>query len=202
MTVEMDMLKIGQKHLDLQLVIKPDRNLLAMMMAQLSVESFKFTKREESANYSANRLYEVFPSHFKNLNEAAIVAKQGPKAILNRVYANRMGNGDETSGDGWKYRGRGLIQITGKNNYIKLTEIVKIDLVSAPDQLLALDTLGAISLGWILLLPRFRASAEEGNVLACTKMINGGTNGLKYRQEGFAYYFKLIEEQLNVGFFD
>lgn len=88
----------------------------AHFFGQCEVESGNFTKFEEGLNYSGDRLYEVFPSHFSGPSEAEHYA-HNPEKIANRIYANRMGNGDEASGDGWRYRGRGAIQLTGKDNY-------------------------------------------------------------------------------------
>ena len=88
----------------------------AHFFGQCSIESAGFTRFEEDLNYSAARLVEVFPSHFHDVDPNQYA--HNPEKIANRVYANRNGNGDEASGDGWKYRGRGAIQLTGKSNYI------------------------------------------------------------------------------------
>ena len=87
------------------------------LIAQLALESGEFRYVEENLNYSADRLMVVFPKYFKDKATAQRYARH-PEMIANRVYANRMGNGDEASGDGWKYRGRGYIQLTGKQNYL------------------------------------------------------------------------------------
>lgn len=91
---------------------------LAGFIAQCRVESRDFTALEENLNYrSPERLRAIFPSRVHSMADAAALVAQGPRAIANRVYADKNGNGDETSGDGWKYRGRGLIQLTGRANY-------------------------------------------------------------------------------------
>ncbi|MEY8690223.1 MAG: glycoside hydrolase family 19 protein [Leptothrix sp. (in: b-proteobacteria)] len=105
---------------------------LAMFISQLAYESDGFTKiHEENGSYSAERLVRVWPSRF-DLKAAASYANK-PEKILNKAYANRIGNGDEQSGDGWRYRGRGLISIVEKANYEDLSKKIGIDLVKNPD---------------------------------------------------------------------
>ena len=102
-------------------------NRAAGFLAQCSHESNNFRILEENLNYSADALIKVFPKYFKSLDEAKLYARN-PEKIANKVYANRMGNGDEASGDGFKYRGRGFIQLTGKNNYQMFAETLKLSL--------------------------------------------------------------------------
>jgi len=102
-------------------IVTPKR--LAAFLAQTAHESAGFTAVRENLNYSAQALMKTWPSRF-NATTAAAYARQ-PEKIANKVYANRMGNGDEASGDGWRYRGRGLIQTTGKANYTKLAQYIK-----------------------------------------------------------------------------
>lgn len=104
---------------------------LAHFLAQCALESAGFTATVENLNYSAQRLLQVFPKYFKGVDVNAYA--RNPQKIGSRVYANRMGNGDETSGDGFKYRGRGYIQLTGKNNYTSFTGFVGEDCVANPD---------------------------------------------------------------------
>src|SRR5690606_10748069 len=106
----------------------------AHLLAQLAHES-NLKPVSENLNYSAARLGEIFKKYFPTTALANAYARQ-PEKIANRVYANRMGNGDESSGDGWKYRGRGFIQLTGKSNYTALSDFTGIDYVSSPDLLL------------------------------------------------------------------
>jgi putative chitinase len=104
---------------------------LAHFLAQCALESTNFTATVENLNYRAQRLIQVFPKYFKNVDPAAYA--NNPAKIANRVYANRMGNGDEASGDGFKFRGRGYIQLTGKNNYTSFSQFVGEDCVASPD---------------------------------------------------------------------
>lgn len=117
---------------------KDDDRWLAYMLATAYHETgARMQPVEENLNYSAKRLLEVFPRRFKDAAEAARYAGK-PEEIANRVYADRLGNGDEASGDGWRYRGRGLIQITGKANYDKF------GIAKSPDD--ALQTDGALTM--------------------------------------------------------
>ncbi len=104
---------------------------LAHFLAQCALESTGFTATVENLNYRAARLMQVFPKYFRNVDPAAYA--NNPAKIANRVYADRMGNGDEASGDGFKFRGRGYIQLTGKNNYTSFSEFVGEDCVADPD---------------------------------------------------------------------
>lgn len=106
---------------------------LAMFFANLSAESGHLLHNEESFAYGADRLFKVYPAHFKTFADAVRYAKAGPVAIANHVYANRMGNGDEASGDGHKYRGRCPIMITGFNNYFKYGAKLDLPLTSKPE---------------------------------------------------------------------
>jgi putative chitinase len=104
---------------------------LAHFLAQCALESTGFTATVENLNYRAARLMQVFPKYFRGVDTAAYA--NNPAKIANRVYANRMGNGDEASGDGFKFRGRGYIQLTGKNNYTSFSTFVGEDCVANPD---------------------------------------------------------------------
>lgn len=104
---------------------------LAHFLAQCALESAGFTATVENLSYSAQRLLQVFPKYFKNVDVNAYA--RNPQKIGSRVYANRMGNGDEASGDGFRYRGRGYIQLTGKNNYQSFSNFVGEDCIANPD---------------------------------------------------------------------
>src|SRR5437016_1812234 len=104
---------------------------LAHFLAQCALESTGFTATVENLSYSAQRLLQVFPKYFRGVDPNAYA--RNPEKIGNRVYANRMGNGDEASGDGFKFRGRGYIQLTGKNNYTSFSKFVGEDCVANPD---------------------------------------------------------------------
>ncbi len=166
---------------------------ISHFLAQVNYESGYMNYIEEKFSYSAKRLLQVFPKYFKNIDEANEYAYK-PEKIANRVYANRMGNGDEQSGDGYRYRGRGLIQLTGKNNYLEFSKWYNDSkiFVDSPD---------------LLLQPQFAALSaffywdknklndyiiiETGSYNICkklTKKINGGYNGL---DERFKLYIKI-----------
>jgi putative chitinase len=159
----------------------------AMFLSQLAHESGNFRFVVENLNYSADALRRVFGKYFTTDELANQYARQ-PERIANRVYASRMGNGNEASGDGWKYRGRGLIQLTGKDNYAAFSmqadnnALVEPELVAEPE--LAVD-----SAGWFWTTNRLNQLADTGDVKAVTRRINGGFNGLADRE---AKYNKLI----------
>lgn len=140
----------------------------------------------ENLNYSAEGLSKTFKKYFPTTALANAYAKQ-PQKIANRVYANRMGNGDEASGDGWKYRGRGFIQITGKDNYSRLSNDTDIDYLSAPDKLLTeVDAL--VSALWYWSLIKANSYADKDDIITITKKINGGLNGIEDRKAKLAQY--------------
>lgn len=159
-------------------------NRRAHFWAQLAHES-NLVPRRENMNYSASRLLAVFPKYFNPITAAQYARK--PEAIANRVYANRMGNGPESSGDGWKYRGGGLIQDTGKSRYRHLSRVLKIDLLRNPD--LLLDEANAIVAAldyWKTHNLNRLADGDDGvtdkAIRAITRVINGGFNGLDDRK--------------------
>lgn len=144
-------------------------------LAQVLHESNELRAVEENLNYSATRLVQVFPKYFTKVLAQAYDHK--PERIANRVYANRMGNGAESTGDGWKYRGRGLIQLTGKANYRTYAGYCGYDVVSQPE--LIAQPLGAIrSSMWFFKTHGCNELADADNVGAVRRAINGGTNGL------------------------
>ena len=157
----------------------------AMFLAQCGVECAGYRVFEENLNYSAAALLIVFPKYFTQHN--VYQYERNKQAIANRVYENRMGNGNEKSGDGWKYRGRGLIQITGKANYIEFAKWEGLpSLVTSPDQItnnLALTVQVAI---WYW---QSRKLAQLSDIVTVTRRINGGTHGLSQRID---YYNKLM----------
>ena len=159
----------------------------AAFMAQLAYESQGFSRFIENLYYRADRLLEVFGRYFTEA-EAQAYARQ-PEKIANRVYANRLGNGDEDSGDGWRYRGRGFIQITGKDNYSEAGKSLKLDLVGKPE--LAADLkVGARIAGWYWTKYGLNSFADNRQFDTITKKINGCLDGLYERQ---AYYKKAKE---------
>lgn len=160
---------------------------VAAFIAQCAHESAQFTVLEENLNYRASSLQKVFPKYFPNAELAQQFANK-PEAIANRVYANRMGNRDSTSGDGYKYRGRGLIQLTGYNNYIKFAESMDINIEDALDYVVTFE--GAVySACWFWQTNNLNRLADSGDMIAITKRINGGVNGLEDRM---AYYKPIL----------
>lgn len=159
---------------------------LAAFIAQTAHESASFNILSENLNYSQQGLRKVFPKYFPDDKTAARYARQ-PKWIASRVYAGRMGNGSEQSQEGWKYRGRGLIQVTGKNNYRLCSQYLFNDdrLLDDPDMLLTPEFAMA-SAGWFWESNHLNEVADRGDFVRLTKLINGGTNGLAHRQELFA----------------
>jgi putative chitinase len=171
-------------------MLKYDINTLqrqAMFLAQLAHESGNFKHVSENLNYSAEALRRVFKKYFPTDDLALMYARQ-PEKIANRVYANRMGNGEESSGDGWKYRGRGLIQLTGKDNYAAFSLKANNNALLEPD-LVAQPELAAESAGWFWDANDLNKLSDTGDVRAATRRINGGFNGLADRE---AKYNKLI----------
>jgi putative chitinase len=158
---------------------------LAHFLAQCALESANFTATVENLNYSAQRLAQVFPKYFKNVDVNAYA--RNPQKIGSRVYANRMGNGNEASGDGFRYRGRGYIQLTGKNNYQSFTNHIGEDCVANPD--LVATKYPLASAGFYFNSNNIWAICDQGaNVAIVTKVtraVNGGIHGLAERQQNF-----------------
>lgn len=152
---------------------------LAHFFAQLDHES-GLKPISEKLNYSESGLLRIFAKYF-----TPVTAKQyarNPQAIANRVYANRMGNGNEASGQGFLYRGRGFVQITGKNNYMVLSEDTGIDYLNNPDWLLR-DADAIISALWFWQKNNLNRFSDKDDVRGLTRAINGGFNGLAHRAE-------------------
>lgn len=149
----------------------------AAFIGQCQHESGNFKTLQENLHYSANALMRVWPSRFPDQDTADKYA-DNPEKIANKVYAGRMGNTEE--GDGWKYHGRGLIQLTGKENYEHCGSSLGVDLVGSPDWLLD-PKYAALSAGWFFNKKGLNQLADIGDVVAITKRINGGTLGLDDR---------------------
>jgi putative chitinase len=166
---------------------------VAMFLAQTGHESGDFRTLHENLNYKAEGLVKIFHKYFPDAETAAEYA-HNPEKIANRVYSSRMGNGDEESGDGYKYRGRGLIQLTGKDNYKKCSEAVYGDdrLLENPEVLE--DKEGAIaSACWFWTSRHLNEWSDQGNIAEVTKRINGGTIGLEDRTERYETALALLE---------
>lgn len=166
---------------------------LAHFLAQVSHESGGFLKTEENLNYSEKRLLEVFPKYFNESNSIYYANK--PEKIGSRVYASRMGNRDEKSGDGYWFRGRGYLQLTGANNYVAFGKTVNENLVKFPDLVSAKYPL--TSALYFFNVNKLWSICDEGlseaTVTKLTKRINGGTIGLKHRLAEFNKFAKILK---------
>jgi putative chitinase len=167
----------------------PER--VACFLGQTMVESAGYKALIENLNYRPETLVKIWPSHFPNMDVANQYAHQ-PEKIANRAYAGRMGNGDETSGDGWNYCGRGLIQITGKANYAAFAESIDTPVDQVPEFLGTFE--GAVqSACWFWESNNLNALADRGDVLGITKKVNGGTLGLAERQQHTAQAHQILQ---------
>lgn len=151
---------------------------IAAFLSQVGVESAHLTAVVENLNYSAAGLLATFPSHFDAF-EAAQYARK-PQKIAARAYAGRMGNGDEASGDGWVYRGRGLLQITGREGYAACGKSIGLDLIEHPE-LLEQPAHAAMSAAWYFAAHGCMTFADSGDIRSVTRLINGGLNGYPQR---------------------
>jgi len=173
-----------------QIQLTGHKNRVAAFLAQVSFESDYFTSVEENLNYSALGLTKTFKKYFPTLAKATPYAKN-PAKIANKVYANRMGNGKPASGDGWTYRGRGLIQITGKDNYEKFAASLN---KSLPDTIVFMQTpQGATECsGWFWSANKLNTYVDANDFGALTKHINGGDNGSADREKQYAIALKAL----------
>lgn len=166
---------------------------LAHFLSQCGHESANFKFTVENLNYSSAALQSVFRKYFPTEALAAQYARK-PEKIGNFVYANRMGNGSPESGDGFRYRGRGYIQLTGKNNYTAFNKSVEEDVVANPD--LVATKYPLLSAAWFWSTNGLNALADKGatdeDVTAITRRVNGGTNGLADRLFKFKQYYRLL----------
>lgn len=147
-------------------------------VAQCCHESGGFARTEENLSYSAWRIASVWPKRFpRGLMDAAPYERK-PELLANFVYANRLGNGGVASGDGWRYRGRGLVQLTGRSNYAEYSKAAGFDFLTHPDRLSADYHYAADSAGWFWATHQLDALSD---VTDLTLAVNGGTNGLDDR---------------------
>jgi putative chitinase len=162
---------------------------IAAFLAQAAEESNELLTLEENLNYRAEALAQLWPSHFTAEDAQAYAHK--PEEIANRAYANRMGNGDEASGDGWLYRGRGIFQLTGNDEYAAYSDAQYGDdrVVSNPELLKSAED-ACHSAGWFWSTNGLSALAARGQFELITKKINGGLNGLAQRK---AYWDRAVE---------
>lgn len=166
---------------------------LAHFLAQCGHESGGFRAVSENLNYSAKGLLGIFRKYFTNVN-LAMQYERKPEKIANRVYASRMGNGNEASGDGYKFRGRGYIQLTGKDNYTLFDATVPESIIAQPD--LVATKYPLASAAFFFKRNNLWAICDRGAtpevVTAVTKRVNGGTIGLADRQKHFKEYYNLL----------
>jgi len=155
----------------------PERQ--AAFIGQCAHESMNFTKLEENMNYSAEGLMKTWPGRFPTL-ESAKPYHRNPEKIANKVYAGRMGNGPEETGEGWLYHGRGLIQLTGKDNYTLAGDALNMDFIHSPDYVLV-PKYAALTAGWFWNKRQLNKEADAKDFTGMTKKINGGTIGLDDR---------------------
>jgi putative chitinase len=167
-------------------------NRVAGFIAQCSHESVGFTVLQENLNYSAEGLNKIFHEYFIKAGRDAKAYARQPEKIANIVYASRMGNGDTASGDGWRYRGRGVIQLTGKNNYTNFGKYIKLTAAETSDYLETKR--GAIeSACWYWKTNGLNATADAQDIVAMTKKINGGTIGLEDRKAHFKHALDVLK---------
>ena len=166
---------------------------LAHFLAQAGHESGGFKVTTENLNYSAKGLSTIFKKYFTP--ESAIEYQRKPEKIANIVYANRMGNGPQASGEGYKFRGRGYIQLTGKDNYTAFDKVVEDDILANPD--LVATKYPLLSAAWFFHKTGLHKIADEGAtdevITKVTKRVNGGTIGLPDRIKHFNEYNNLLK---------
>ena len=166
---------------------------LAHFLAQCGHESGGFKLVQENLNYGAKGLMGIFKKYFPD-EATALAYERKPEKIANVVYASRMGNGDKTSGDGWKFHGRGFIQLTGKDNYVAFGKSISEDLSATPD--LVATKYPLASAAWFFNKNGLHKLADSGAtdavVTSITKRVNGGTIGLPDRIKHFKEYYALL----------
>jgi putative chitinase len=166
---------------------------LAHFLAQCGHESGGFKAVSENVNYSADGLKKIFPKYFPgNLAESYA---RNPEKIASKVYGGRMGNGDESTKDGFKFRGRGYIQLTGKSNYTNFAKFIGEDTVSNPDLVATKYPLASAAFFFDSnkLWSICDKGADDATVTAVTKRVNGGTIGLPDRIKHFKEYYNLLK---------
>jgi putative chitinase len=166
---------------------------VASFLAQCAHESGGFTALKENLNYKPATLRKIFPKYFPtdDLANAYCSMPNKQEAIANRVYANRMGNGDEHSGDGYRYCGRGLIQLTGKDNYTFFAGSIDVSVEEASEYLQTFE--GAVqSACWFWESNNLNQYADKGDILTMTKRINGGTIGLEDRIKHYEHALHVL----------
>jgi len=177
--------------LDVVLIYKINTPLrLAHFLSQCHHESNGFRVVEENLNYSEKGLLKTFPKYFNEKSAEEYVFNK--VRIASRAYANRMGNGDEEGQEGWRYRGRGYIQLTGKDNYSAFNEKTSDDLILNPD--LVATKYPMLSAAWFWDKNKINDICDNGSVEDVTRKVNGGLNGLKERAELFEHYLDILHD--------
>lgn len=172
-----------------EMFVNPKR--VAGFLAQIAHESGGFNFVAENLNYSAKGLMTIFKKYFPNEELANQYARK-PEKIANKVYANRMKNGPEESGDGWKFRGRGLIQLTGRDNYTRFAAALDLDIDSTIAYLETPN--GAVaSAGWFWDNNKLNQFCDKDDFVTLTKRINGGTIGLADRKHHYEIALKALQ---------
>lgn len=144
----------------------------AAFIGQCIAESGAFQHLEENLYYSTpERVRQIFPSRVHSLADAATLVRN-PRALANRVYAGRLGNGDEASGDGWRYRGRGIVQLTGRSNYAEAGLALDVDYLAQPD-LVALPVDACLAAAWFWHANKLNVLADTSQIDAITRAVNG-----------------------------
>jgi putative chitinase len=167
---------------------------LCHFLAQCGHESGNFKAVNENLNYGAKGLRGIFPKYFPT-DALAAEYERKPEKIANKIYGGRMGNGPEATGEGYKYRGRGFIQLTGKDNYSAFDKVVAEDITSNPD--LVATKYPLLSAAWFWNSRKLNEIADKGatdaEVTAITKKVNGGTIGLEDRIKHFKEFYNLVK---------
>jgi putative chitinase len=168
-------------------------NRIAAFVAQCAHESGGFMVLKENLNYKAATLRKIFPKYFPNDQIAQEYASKPNKqvAIASKVYANRMGNGDEASQEGWKFCGRGLIQLTGRSNYQAFADSLEMSIDDVPEYLQTFEG-AAQSACWFWETNKLNQWADAGDILTLTKRINGGTIGLEDRKKHYEHALHVL----------
>ena len=166
---------------------------ISHFLSQIAHESNNFKALSENLNYSAERLLKIFPKYFSKDTASACARK--PETIANIVYSNRMGNGDRFSGDGYKYRGRGFLQLTGKDMYKAYGDYIEVDLIKNPD--LVVTKYALSSAAWFFQKRGLWKICDMGEdvetIKKLTRLINGGLNGLDDRIAKFELFKQLMK---------
>ena len=165
---------------------------VAHFLAQAGHESAGFKAVQENLNYGAKGLRGIFAKYFPT-EAKALEYERKPEKIANLVYGGRMGNGPEASGEGYKYRGRGYIQLTGKDNYTAFSKAIGEDCVANPDLVATKYPLASAAWFFTRCLPKC-TDASEAAITAVTKCVNGGTIGLPDRIMHFKEYYNLLSD--------